>query len=208
MKIGFIGGGKFAYTLMSFIEKIPAFEIVIIADVFRDAPAMKHAMENKIRTSTNIMDVINHPEIECLIEVTGKRGEVMDKISANLSDKVIFIDTDIASVMFTIFSKIIENEFQNLEESFMANIKDIENAISDFATITKSIDILSINASIEAARAGDAGKGFAVVASSIKDLVKNSRDTLQYVKSVLEKLTLVHKDMQEIRSTMNEDEAE
>ena len=52
-----------------------------------------------------------------------------------------------------------------------AEILSVVNALDDFAQQT---DLLSMNASIEAAHSGESGKGFAVIAHEIKDLAAQS----------------------------------
>ena len=68
-----------------------------------------------------------------------------------------------------------------IEES-SAKIQDIVKAIEDIAFQT---NILALNASIEAARAGAAGKGFAVVADEVRNLANKSQDAVQSAGALL-----------------------
>lgn len=66
-----------------------------------------------------------------------------------------------------------------------SRIGEASTLISNVATQT---NLLSLNASIEAARAGDAGKGFAVVADEIRSLSDQSRQSVDTINGLLDEL--------------------
>ncbi len=68
----------------------------------------------------------------------------------------------------------------------------IGNIISEIESIASQTNLLSLNASIEAARAGDAGRGFAVVADQIRDLADQS------AKAAISTRELIEGSLQEI----------
>jgi methyl-accepting chemotaxis protein len=64
--------------------------------------------------------------------------------------------------------------------------KAIEAIIATVQDLADQSNLLAVNASIEAARAGDQGKGFAVVAHEIKALADQSRNATEQVRGILQ----------------------
>jgi iron only hydrogenase large subunit-like protein len=60
-----------------------------------------------------------------------------------------------------------------------ASIADYNQMTADIEKIAMQINIISLNASIEAAQAGQHGKSFAVVAEEIRKLANNSKDSVK-----------------------------
>ena len=66
------------------------------------------------------------------------------------------------------------NETASHMQSVNGETKEISKMVVEIAKIARHTNLLALNASIEAARAGTHGKGFAVVAQEVRELSKSS----------------------------------
>lgn len=88
----------------------------------------------------------------------------------------------------------IGNQIRLTDES----IKQISMATELITSIASQTNLLSLNASIESARAGEAGRGFAVVATEIQKLAVQSNDAAVEIQQIIGNL------MSESQKTMEE----
>jgi len=87
-------------------------------------------------------------------------------------------------------NKVLEkfNAIRTNSNELKQNAEGITQIVSIVSSIAKQINLLALNASIEAARAGDAGKGFAVVAEEVRRL---SVETNKAVTEINTNLTVI-----------------
>lgn len=79
------------------------------------------------------------------------------------------------------------NEIKNTLEQSIENSKEaaqIQSLTENILQIASQTNLLSLNASIEAAHAGEAGKGFSVVAAQISELAESSRTITKNIQEI------------------------
>lgn len=128
-------------------------------------------------------------ELSQQIEVVSEYSEEITRISADtngaISDGLEIIDElHEKSKATEEITYAIQSDIVSLNEQTKA-IGDFANIINDIAAQT---NLLSLNASIEAARAGDAGRGFAVVAEEIRKLADQSQNAANEIGGIVAKI--------------------
>ena len=103
----------------------------------------------------------------------------------------------------------------NIVEDSVSKMNDVYESSNKIMDITKLIEgiafqtnILALNASVEAARAGDQGRGFAVVASEVRNLAQTTQESVKNITSLItdsnEKINLAAKSVQESKEIFDE----
>ena len=179
------------------------------ADILDNSMASLNALAEANSTSTNqirqVMDDLSSTAVtlaDNVQSVNAKVNEMGDNMSAINSEAVTLNDNsdkmnkagqDASESMSLVLtsshtaSDIIAQLIEQVNETNKA-IASINEAVELISDITSQTNLLSLNASIEAARAGQAGRGFAVVASEIKQLADQSSQGADSIKNIADNI--------------------
>ncbi|SFR67222.1 methyl-accepting chemotaxis protein [Anaeromicropila populeti] len=149
--------------------------------------AMSEVSEGTSQTAENIQKQLEMTEsIQSEIEDTKELAHTFNKVSMDagkyIHDGVSNINNLIQSVeKNNCHSRDTIENIRKLEE----RVKKIDEIIGLIEQISTQTNLLSLNASIEAARAGDAGKGFSVVATEIRNLAEMTAASVKEIQNMV-----------------------
>lgn len=152
-----------------------------------------NSLENLSENSGNVG---RHSEKQALLsdEASSRMKELTDSIAKMNSDITsIRKEQNLSAMQIKESHESLELIKENMEEinSSARGISDILGTINEIADQTQ---LLSLNASIEAARVGELGRGFAVVAQEIRKLAESSTLAAENVRKLIsQNLSIIHK---------------
>lgn len=143
---------------------------------------------SQAKHSVNCLEEMDHlsKRIQNVNENTQKISDIATGTNQSIHSgmEIMEILNDKSQSTAEITNVVIEG-IENLEKQ-SRSIGQIIGAINDIASET---NLLSLNASIEAARAGAAGRGFSVVAAEIRKLADQSMDSAKQIQDIVNEIT-------------------
>lgn len=152
---------------------------------------LKHLSEMQIKLR-NIVNKISESS-KVIVSASNEINQSSQQLASGVHEQAASVE-EVSSSMEEILANINQNtdnsqETTKIAEKVFTDISDVRGAVADteeaMVSIAKRIaiiteiaertDLLAINASVEAARAGSKGKGFAIVAAEVRDLAEKSQ---------------------------------
>lgn len=172
-----------AYNTSSIIddlEKETNNSLSIFEEIDDRSKANVNSAEEQKQMTSNIMKMINDVKVEVnrALESTSNSQKGLNNSKNSVAD------------LKEKSKVIVENNEEVIAaiNEFVKNIKKVKKTISGIEEVSDQTNLLSLNAGIESARAGEKGKGFAIVASEIRNLSEQTNTMLDDINKVVLKL--------------------
>jgi hypothetical protein len=190
MNVVIVGAGKACLLLLDFFSSLEDVRVVGVADVRADAPGILYAREKGIQTTNNMDLLIDRPEVDLVMELTGS-SKVKAAIVEKLRPEQQIITASGAKLVCDMLqsqgqikaaaAQAISKQFSLSCAHLQSTIDGINSAHAEVEKLLREAGMVSLNARIEAARAGKLGDAFGVVVDRIHEMLGSVSRTLNKI---------------------------
>ncbi len=171
--IGIVGGGKVGLHLFELFGSSKFSKVAYITDINASAPALVEAQKRRIPTYTDLLQALKTP-VDFIFEVTGN-AKVAQILAENLNPEVTKLVThEMAQIILEVVDEADQkvkttsiDEILNIKTEILSHMDKLGQFVKNIEGIMSEMNMLAINARIEAARVGEEGRGFMVVAAEM-----------------------------------------
>lgn len=166
--------------LIDELEKATNNSLIVFKDIANGNTNNANSIDNQALMTSNIVKMID-----------GVQEEADRAVDSNdISIKGLNKSMRSFSLLKNKSNSIVKNnaEVISVINDFVENARQVKKIINNIAGISEQTNLLSLNASIESARAGETGKGFAVVAGEIRVLADQTSDLTDAIDKIVSKL--------------------
>jgi hypothetical protein len=199
---GIVGGGTGGSGLLAFLLQSRKINVAFLVDTRPDAPGLKLAAQNGIPCFSDLAEALAGTRIDLIFEMTG-----VPAVKARIQEAIQGRDIELMPAATWMLIQELEEAKQRVaaavireilaaKERLTGSLQGSQNLVGRINQIMSSMQMLALNASIEAAKVGVHGRGFAVVADHMTKSVEN-------VRRLTEDIGKVNSDIQQVSGQIN-----
>ncbi len=215
---------KINYSVMEFVSVIKDIIMKLNASSSEIAAFSQQLAASSEEVSSATEEVSASTEnitsdIMLLKDYTDNMNKTVEQMNALMDNTISFLEraksvNEEFMVLMSSETKMINNSTDNfitMEKSieniklfiddFIGQVKNIQSSVDSIKKVHKKIELLSLNAAIEAARAGKEGGGFAVIAEEIRSLSSRSSEASKDIEKIMDE---VISNIRQLHNLINE----
>ncbi len=199
---GIVGAGAGGSGLLAFLQNSKTIRVVFVADQNPQAPGLSMASQAGIPTFTDMDEALRTVPCQLVFEMTGvpvvkaKILKHMENTNIQLMPNTTWLLIQELEEAKKQAANSVVQEFAAIREHLTSSLEGSQNLVGRINHIMSSMQMLALNASIEAAKVGVHGRGFAVVAEHMTKSVEN-------VRKLTEDIGKVNGDIQQVSGQIN-----
>ena len=144
-----------------------------------------------------------------IIEATGS-AKVLELVQQNHQEGTEVLSSHAALMFFTVVQESrrklnhsIFGKISQIGEEIVSSTASVKRALSAITQVAFNLEMLSINAAIEAARAGAHGRSFAVVAEEVKATAGQAKNLLTSIETVNNNNIVMSGELEELLTQLH-----
>lgn len=197
-KIGIMGADKDGCEILELFSHNKSVEILFVADPDAAAPGMAIAKKLGIKTLTKPEVALKNFKTDLIVDCTGSPDTL--RMITDAVGQAGVLPSTVVMMLYRVFSEQrgqanhqVFADLASVRQEIDRNTRDVSKTLHGIEKISNELEVLAINAGIQASRAGEFGKGFAVVAGEVKSTARVARDLAGDIDRVISEISSMSK---------------
>jgi methyl-accepting chemotaxis protein len=189
--IGIIGGGRGGLGLLKFFGNNKVTKVSFVVDANGTAPGIIEAHDQGITTFTDAEAAMRDNLPDFLFDTTGDEAlenKIKDRLRGTSTRLITPVTSrmmvDVLNMNANVVREDISGIVGTIQNDLSRSLETSTSVVSRINSIMSNMQMLALNASIEAAKAGIHGRGFSVVAEHLGKSVDAVRNLTQEINQV------------------------
>lgn len=209
LTIGIVGGGRGGLEMLKIFGDSEKVRVVFLVDRDPQAMAVTAAKERHIPTPSDLVATLQEYRTDFIIEATGS-ANVLELLHQNRQQGTEVLSSAAALMFYTVvqegrrkLNSDIFGKISQIGEEIVGSTTSVKKALAAITQVALNLEMLSINAAIEAARAGVHGRSFAVVAQEVKNTADEAKNLLASIEAVNNNNAVMSGELEELLNQLH-----